>query len=125
MTIQTWVFYAQPLWPVHTKEEALRPLRMLIRPAMESLIIEEFRDEAFDVFRDILENYTSFLQAEHLQALSEIMQMYIGPACIEALQNEDPDGLLSGQLLIAFSNATVQDLVEKPQEQSSKTLMGL
>lgn len=111
-TYLTWINYAQPVWP--RNPEALQYLRNLIEHAMPCLLDEALSQEALDMFRDILESYTSFFQPRNMDMLAEIIYNNIQPALVRALADQDPDALLLGQFVIAFGCANVQQVVEQP-----------
>ncbi|KAF2484647.1 armadillo-type protein [Neohortaea acidophila] len=117
VTFQQWVDYAQPVWP--RNPDALQYLRNLIAPAAACLSSTTVSQEALDVFRDILESYTSFFRYEHIAMLAEIIYQYINPPLQRALQEQDSDGqhVLYGQFVIAFGCANIQQVVEDPQNQ--------
>ena len=114
-TFLTWVNYAQPVWP--RNPEALQHLRSLVELATQCLLDETLFQEALDVFRDILESYTSFFQPQHMDMLAQITHDYIQPYLLRALSDQDSDGLLLGQFVIAFGCANVQQVVEQPNNE--------
>ncbi|KAK5121938.1 hypothetical protein LTR85_004510 [Meristemomyces frigidus] len=108
----TWVNYAQPVWP--RKPESLEYLRQLVPAASQCLLDRTLQRDALDVFRDILESYTSFFQPQHMQLLAHIVTEHIQPVLLQALQDKDPEGLPYGQMVIAFGDANIQQVVEQP-----------
>ncbi|TKA78591.1 hypothetical protein B0A55_03875 [Friedmanniomyces simplex] len=120
----TWVNYAQPMWP--RRPEALQHLRNLIESAAQVLIDPTLQHDALDIFRDILESYTSFFQPHHMQLLGRILSEHVQPKLLQALQDGDPEGLPYGQMVTAFGVANVQDVVEQPEtSESAGTVIGL
>ena len=108
----TWVNYAQPMWPV--RPEPLSYLRNVVERAAHCLTEPELQSVALDVFRDILESYTSFFLPQHMDLLAQIIATHIGPALEQALASQDADGGVFGQFVIAFGTANVQQVVEEP-----------
>ena len=101
-TFLTWINYAQPVWP--RKPEPLQSLRDLIGPAAECLLDKELFQEALDIFRDILESYTSFFRPEHMEMLAKIIYDHVRPSLLRALFERESGGqhVLYGQFVIAF-----------------------
>lgn len=101
-TFLAWINYAQPVWP--RKPEPLQSLRDLINQAAECLLDNELFQEALDIFRDILESYTSFFKPEHMQMLAGIIHNNVRQKLLRALFERESDGqhVLYGQFVIAF-----------------------
>ena len=108
----TWVNYAQPMWP--RKPESLQYLRLLVPAAAQCLIEPALQRDALDSFRDILESYTSFFQPPHMQLLAHIISEHVRPVLLQALQDKDPEISPYGQMVIAFGDANIQQVVEQP-----------
>jgi hypothetical protein len=120
-----WVNYAQPMWP--TKPEALEHLRQLV-PGLASLLMEDdpSQAEALDVFRDVLEGYTSFFQRPHMELLAAVIHQHVRPRMLQQLRDADPEVLPLAQFVIAYGVANIQQVVEQPDnEQGSKTILQL
>lgn len=108
----TWVNYAQPVWPRNV--EALQHLRDLVEPATESLVTAEVQHDALDVFRDILESYTSFFQSDHMQILGGIVRDNLRPVLQQTLREQRPEVLAYGQMVIAYGVANIEMVAENP-----------
>jgi len=120
----TWVNYAQPMWPRNL--EALQHLRDLVPTAAQCLVDPSLQHGALDAFRDILESYTSFFQPQHMELLSQVIALHVQPALLQALANKDPEGLVYGQMVIAYGDANIQQVVEHPEnEHGSRTILKL
>jgi hypothetical protein len=118
-----WVNYAQPRWS--TKTEALDSLRSLT-PDMASLVAnEDLRDQAADVFRDILENYSAFFQAPHMQLIASMITGHIQPILLEGLRDQAPDVIPLAQLVVAYGNAIVQTLVSDHENEHCRNILQL
>lgn len=94
-------------------------LRDLIGQAAECLVDRELFQEALDIFRDILESYTSFFKPEHMDMLARIIFDHVRPSLLRALFDRDSDGqhVLYGQFVIAFGDANIQQIVEEPSNE--------
>ena len=120
----TWVNYAQPVWP--QKPDCLEYLRQLIPVAGQCLIDSNLQRDAMDAFRDILEGYTSFFRPQHMQMLANIISEHVQPLLLQSLEDKDPEGLPYGQMVIAFGDANIQQVVEQPDnQQGSGTILKL
>ncbi|KXT04915.1 hypothetical protein AC578_3430 [Pseudocercospora eumusae] len=114
-----WVNYAQPMWP--SKPDALQHLRQLVVPLVGLLTDELLQFEAMDVFRDILESYTSFFQPQHMDVITTVIQEHVQSRLLQGLQDMEPEVLPVAQLVIAHGIANIQHIVENP-EQNGATL---
>jgi hypothetical protein len=118
-----WVNYAQPRWS--TKIEALNSLRDLI-PGIASLVADEdLRDQAADVFRDVLENYSSFFQTSHMQIISSIITGQIQPVLLQGLRDQATEVIPLAQLVVAYGNAIVQSLVSDHDNEHCRSILQL
>lgn len=119
-----WVNYAQPMWT--SQQQALDHLRGLVPQLAPLLTDQMLQTEAMDVFRDILESYTTFFQPQHMALLANVIHQYAGPAMLRLLHDREPEVLPVAQLIIAFGIANVQQVVEDPQnELGSKVVVQL
>ncbi|KAM3417175.1 hypothetical protein BST61_g5436 [Cercospora zeina] len=110
-----WVNYAQPMWPA--KPEALEYLRRLM-PSLTKLLVEpELEHDAMEVFRDVLESYTTFFQPQYMEILANIVFNHIRPRLLQALQEQEPEVISIAQLVIAYGVANVQQIVEQPENE--------
>ncbi|KAK4569879.1 member of the karyopherin-beta [Recurvomyces mirabilis] len=107
----TWVNYAQPVWPRNLK--ALQHLRELVEPATRSLVTQEVQNDALEVFRDILESYTSFFQPDHMRLIGRIVREHVQPVLQQALHDQIPEVLPYGQMVIAYGVANVEEVAER------------
>jgi hypothetical protein len=118
-----WVNYAQPRWS--TKFEALDSLRSLT-PDLASLVADEdLRDQASDVFRDILENYSSFFQAPHMQLIASMITARIQPILLEGLRDQAPEAIPLAQFVVSYGNAIVQTLVSDHENEHCRNILQL
>jgi hypothetical protein len=119
-----WVNYAQPMWP--SKPEALQYLRHLVPGLIGLLTDGTAQDDAMDVFRDILESYTSFFTSEHIRMIGNLITDNLRPRMLQALQDQEPEVLAVAQMVIAYGIANVQQIVEQPDDpKASRTPLSL
>ncbi|CAK3942992.1 ARM repeat-containing [Lecanosticta acicola] len=107
-----WVNYAQPLW-TNSHPEALGYLRNLVTGLAAHLMDPILQHEAMDVFRDILETFTSFFQLPHMVLLAEIIYEHVRPGMLQGLQAQEPEVLPAAQMVIAYGVANVKEIVEE------------
>lgn len=103
----------------HSKQEVLAHLRCLV-PGLASLLTDKdefYRNEAMDVFRDILESYTTFFQPSHMQTIARLICKDVRPLLLRALKDQDPSGMTIAQLVIAYGIANIQQIVEQPENE--------
>lgn len=110
-----WVNYAQPMW--HAQQESLDHLRNLVEVLAPMLVEESSQDEAMEVFRDILESFTSFFRAHHMQLLANIINTYAAPKMLQLLRDKEPEVIPVAQLIIAYGIANIQQVVEEPSNE--------
>lgn len=112
-----WVNYAQPMWP--NKPDALQYLRQLVIPLASLLTDELLQSEAMDVFRDILESYTSFFQPQHMDLITTIIREHVQSRLVQGLRDMEPEVLPVAQLVIAHGIANIQQIVEHPEKDAT------
>ncbi|EME43520.1 hypothetical protein DOTSEDRAFT_174398 [Dothistroma septosporum NZE10] len=120
-TFLNWVNYAQPMWTA--QQQALDYLRELVPQLVPLLTDEVLQNEAMDVFRDILESYTTFFQPQHMALLANIVHQYARPRMLQLLHNRAPEVIPVAQLIIAFGIANIQQVVEEPQNELGSKLI--
>lgn len=109
-----WVNYAQPIWP--RNPVALRYLRDLIPAALNCIYGEEVDDDALEMFRDILESYTSFFEAQHMDMIARIINEYICPILEKAVADKDAAGEPYGRFVAAYGSANIKQVIEESSE---------
>lgn len=111
-----WVNYAQPMWP--TKPEALEHLRRLV-PSLSMLLMDaQLEHEAMDIFRDVLESYTTFFQPLHMKMLADIISNNVRPRMLQTLHHQEPEVISVAQFVIAYGIANIQQIVEQPENEA-------
>ncbi|KAF2720578.1 ARM repeat-containing protein [Polychaeton citri CBS 116435] len=118
-----WVNYAQPMWP--TKPEAMNYLRDLLEPALKCSLVPSLEDEALGIIRDLLETYTSFFHTSHMDMIGALIEQHFGPKFCQAMHDQDSDAIDFSQLLVAYSIADIQHIVEQPNRPTSQMVMDL
>ncbi|TAQ84155.1 hypothetical protein B7494_g7529 [Chlorociboria aeruginascens] len=117
---QAWVLYSQRVFDTGTVFE---PLRELLKPAIMCIIEPDLYEITVELLADVLSNYSSFLQGDHLQLLRSLLDSPWSQERYERLVRGDYDfdSLQFGQFMLAFGDATLQDLAKNcgtdPQSQ--------
>ena len=96
-------------------EIVLDPLRTLTKSAIMCLVDESLYEIAIELVSDVLSNYSKFL---HKEDFTLLYSLFNSPWAQERYQrliggDFDFDSLQFGQFMIAFGDATVQDLAQK------------
>lgn len=104
----------------------MQRLRRLIRPAMECLLHEETMDGAVELFAEIMTSFSYFLRDEDRSNLSLFLQSQVVLPRLHEIGNGDqsPEDRKLVGLYVAFADATVESLVEIPDDETSKFLLG-
>lgn len=108
-----WVNYAQPLW-TRSQPESLAYLQNLVTGLAAHLTDPVLQHDAMEVFRDILETFTSFFQFPHMVLLAQIIYEHIRPRMLQGLQDQEPEVLPVAQLVIAYGMANVEQIAQDP-----------
>lgn len=89
------------------------------------MIVEDTSEVAVDCLTDILTNFCAFLTSENLQSLTSLLRGgYFQKKLLELKSgNYDSDHLGIGRLLLAFGDATVQDLAKKYEDPDSQRVL--
>lgn len=112
----TWINYAQPVWP--RDHEALTYLRNLVEEATRCFLNETLYYEALDIFRDILESYTSFFRPQHMGMLARVIHDQLQPKLLGSLLDQSSnDAVITGQFITAYGCAVVKHIVEHPEDE--------
>lgn len=94
---------------------------------MDCVQTEGLSETATELFIDILQNYSSFLTAEHYEALFALFESPWSQSCYMQLVSGDFDFPLIqyGVLTIAFGDAQVTSLMEGTEERAQRMLQRL
>ncbi|PQE11948.1 hypothetical protein CJF31_00000059 [Rutstroemia sp. NJR-2017a BVV2] len=108
---------------------AFDPLKTLTQPALASIVEEDLYEIAIELFADILANYSSFLSKSDFTMLHSLLSSSWAQERYARLVEGDFDfdSVQFGQLMLAFGDATVQDLAENimTDSQSQQILSAL
>jgi len=93
----------------------LDPLRTLTKEALACLVEDDMYEVTVELFSDILTNYSKFLGDRDFELLFALFNsQWSSERYSRLLQGDfEFDSLLYGQFMIAFGDATVQDLARK------------
>lgn len=94
--------------------ERLKPLRALIKPALEYCIPRS--DEAIDTFVDIISSYQSFFQPEHLQAMSLLLESQWGQSELDELVAGNSGSIQFGRFLLACAERNMDEMLNTPTD---------
>lgn len=100
-------------------------LTSLTQLAMQCIAHEDLSETTVELFTDILENYPGFLRTEDYQLLSSLFQSQWTRDRLRRLKSGEFgfDSLQFGRFLLAFGDATLQDLVRSPDSDRSKNIL--
>ncbi len=118
--IQSWALHAQRSWSKDT--ERLNQLRSLLEPAL--ICCAQERGEAVELLIDLLSNYTSFFLPEHLSKISALLRSPWGHDRLALLERGESTDLEFGRLLLAYGEASVQEIITDCINSSSAEIMG-
>lgn len=120
----SWIYYAQPLWP--RNPEALHYLRDLIPAALNCVYEEETDEDALEMFRDILESYTSFFEPQHMDHIAKMVNEYIRPILENAVAGKDAGAEPYGRFVAAYGSANIKQVIEDySDDKESGTVVNL
>ncbi|KAI9746575.1 MAG: hypothetical protein M1818_000288 [Claussenomyces sp. TS43310] len=106
---------------------SLEDLKVLTKPAMACLVQEDMCEVTIELFSDILGNYSKFFKDSDFQLLSQLLNSEWSRERYTRLVRGDYefDSLQYGQFLIAFGDATVEDLARTRTSESQDILSAL
>ena len=115
--------YAHRAWIDKALE--LEPLRPLTPLAIQALHHEELYDVTVEFFTDVLTNFSAFFTAGDLESLSTILASARARQIVAGLKGGDYDlGAMSfARLMLAYGDATVQDLAKKSEHPSLRQIV--
>ena len=108
--------YAHRAWIDKALE--LEPLRRLTPLALQALYHEDLYDVTVEFFTDVLANFSAFLTANDLESLSALLASTRAQQIVSQLKggSYDTETISFARLLLAYGDATVQDLAEKSED---------
>ncbi|KAK1756246.1 armadillo-type protein [Echria macrotheca] len=116
---QAWILYAQR---VPQNGPLVESLRNLVAPAMKCFPFDDLFEDTAGLFTEVLQNYSTFLTKPQQEAVFTIFHSQWGYGHYSRLKEDawDRDAMLYGMLMLAYGEATVQDLITStdPQKQS-------
>jgi hypothetical protein len=122
---QSWVLYSHRAFI--DAGIALDPLKTLTKEALACLVQDDMYEVTVELFSDILANYSKFLSDEDFELLFALFNSQWSSERYSRLIEGDFefDSLQYGQFMIAFGDATVQDLARKTDALSQQFLTAL
>ena len=108
--------YAHRAWIDKALE--LQPLRPLTPLAIQALHHEDLYDVTVEFFTDVLTNFSAFLTAGDLESLSKLLASTRVRQIVSRLKvgNYDSEAMSFARFLLAYGDATIQDLAKKAEE---------
>ena len=106
-----WVNYAQPIWP--RNPEALQNLRNLIPAGLQCIYDDQIAEDSIEMFRDILEGYTTFFAPVHMDMIADIIRNHMQPILERAVAEKDETGEPYGRFVVAYGAANIQQVIEE------------
>jgi hypothetical protein len=122
---QSWVLYSHRAFI--DAGIAFDPLKSLTKDALACLVQDDMYEVTVDLFSDILANYSKFLSDEDFELLFVLFNSkWSSERYSRLLQGDfEFDSLQYGQFMLAFGDATVQDLARKSDGLSQQFLTAL
>lgn len=96
-----WIFYAQS--EIRDSPEKLAHLRSVLELAL--ICLEHHVDDAMELVAEVLENYSGFFEAKHLQTLWATIS---GPWGLEILKNSDAETVSLARIIVAYGQITLE-----------------
>ena len=108
--------YAHRAWIDKVLE--LEPLRPLTPMAIQALHHEDLYDVTVELFTDVLSNFSAFFTAGDLKSLSTLLASTRAHQIVSGLKGGDYDteAMSFARLLLAYGDATVQDLAKNSED---------
>lgn len=119
---QSWVMFVQRAWMENNLQ--LSPLQDLTPQAVQALSYEELFEESCDLLIEILENFPTFLTAEHSASVATLLvQPTISRKLLDLVAGDnDPEAALLARLCLVYGEAYVQDLARRDDSASELIL---
>ncbi|KAL3425767.1 hypothetical protein PVAG01_02558 [Phlyctema vagabunda] len=120
---QSWVLYSHRAFV--DAEIVFDPLRSMTKQAMACILHEDLYEITIELFTDVLSNYSRFLTDEELKNLYSLLASPWAQERYEKLVKGDFDfeSLQFGMFLLAFGDATVQDLIQNVESSDNSRLI--
>lgn len=113
-----WVDYVEPVWPKNTED--VQQLRSLLGEASQCLLDDEISRDALQIFRDMLESYSTFFRPQHMELLFRVTSEHLRHQIADA----DDDSVRVVTFIVALGCGNIQQIVEGPSEEfGSRTVI--
>ena len=115
--------YAHRAWIDKALE--LDPLRPLTLLAIQALHHEDLYDVTVELFTDVLTNFSAFLTTDDLGSLSTLLASTQAQEIVSELKegNCNDEATSFARFLLAYGDATVQDLAKKSEDPLTSQIM--
>ena len=121
---QSWVMCIQRVWSDQVSD--LKQLRTLTPDIIDGLHHEQLFEVAADFLVDTLDNFPGFLSNDDLSRLAEVFTGKDADNVLQEFKGGDlsNEATLFGRLILAYGDATVQDLARAMGSSTRKKLLG-
>ncbi|KAI9784990.1 MAG: hypothetical protein M1839_001186 [Geoglossum umbratile] len=122
---QAWVFYSHRAY-IDT-DTTLDSLKSLTQPAIRFLAYEDLYPVTAELLTDVLSNYSKFLRPQDIGTLSSVLGSAWAQERFELIRsgNFGFESVQFGRFLLAFGDATVQDLARNPNDPGTQQLINM
>ncbi|KAH0538597.1 hypothetical protein FGG08_004798 [Glutinoglossum americanum] len=120
---QSWVFYSHRAYL--DSDITLDSLKSLTQPAIRFLAYDDLYPDTVELFTDVLSNYSKFLRPGDVDTLSSVLSSTWAQDRFELIKSGDFgfESVQFGRFLLAFGDATVQDLARNPNDPGTQQLI--
>ncbi|KAH0559994.1 hypothetical protein GP486_003487 [Trichoglossum hirsutum] len=122
---QSWVFYSHRAYL--DSDITLDSLKSLTQSAIQFLAYDDLYPITVELFTDVLSNYSKFLRRGDIDTLSSVLNSAWAQERFELIKSGDFgfESVQFGRFLLAFGDATVQDLARSPNDPGTQKLMSM
>ncbi|MCJ1404831.1 hypothetical protein MMC11_008057 [Xylographa trunciseda] len=122
---QSWIMYAQRAW--FKKDQYLSRFKCLNPYIIECFKFTETTDASREFLIDVLSNFATYLVPSDYDHLAHILNSPLCNSFMGSLRNGDfgSDAVAFASLLLAFGDASVQDLAQKTESSDYVSILSL
>ncbi|MCJ1394195.1 hypothetical protein MMC18_007073 [Xylographa bjoerkii] len=122
---QSWIMYAQRAW--FKQDQHLSRFKCLTPSIIEHFRFTETTDASREFLIDVLNNFPSYFVSSDYEHLARTFNSSLCSSFMDSLRNGDfdSDTVAFARLLLAFGDATVQDLAQKTESPHYVSILSL